>query len=325
MALQVSKTCKVWIPLNPSMGSLVAVLSISDSVFPPFSLFLNSSKVFSNIFTSIDCGWLSFTIGCLLFYSDTLGFPRYHWFPPFALLGTITNVVSATLVAGPLLIAYYFLLLRFFLQKSLADFLVMGGPRWLTFVLTFSMSSRFHLLAAFPFVIFPKWADSFLSGWKIPSHLPWWFFFFFPSWVLQGTRPLLMNCWFLSLLIHFLHHWVANSDTSVLVPCVSWHAPLNRLNPNLTLLHVPRILGLWESLGILAQFRSWAPNDFSNLLRAGLGFFFPLFLWGPKLANSWIWAPPYGPLTGLELSSFLYWKTKCITFLDFNPLGGFEL
>ena len=126
MALQVSKTCKVWIPLNPSMGSLVAVLSISDSVFPPFSLFLNSSKVFSNIFTSIDCGWLSFTIGCLLFYSDTLRFPRYHWFPPFALLGTITNVVSTTLVTSPFLIPHYFLLLRFLLQRPLANFPVLG-------------------------------------------------------------------------------------------------------------------------------------------------------------------------------------------------------
>ena len=149
--------------------------------FPHFSLFLNSDRVFSRVFffTLIHWCWMPFTVGCPSFYSVILGFLGYHWFPPFALLGTITNVVSTTLVAGPLLIPYYFLLLRFFLQKSLADFLVMGGPRWLTFVLTFSMSSRFHLLAAFPFVIFPKWVDSFLPGWKIPSHLSWLFFFSF--------------------------------------------------------------------------------------------------------------------------------------------------
>ena len=87
-----------------------------------------------------------------------------------------------------------------------------------------------------------------------------------------------MNCWFPSLLIPFLHHWVADKDTSVLVPYVSWHAPINRLNPNLTLLHVPRIPDLWESPGILAQFHFWAPSDFFDLLRTGLGFFSPLFL-----------------------------------------------
>ena len=50
----------------------------------------------------------------------------------------------------------------------------------------------------------------------------------------------------------FLHHWVADKDIPILVPCVSWHAPLNCLNPNLVLLRVPRIPGSWESLGILA-------------------------------------------------------------------------
>ena len=179
MALQVSKTCKVWIPLNPSMGSLVAVLSISDSVFPPFSLFLNSSKVFSNIFTSIDCGWLSFTIGCLLFYSDTLGFPRYHWFPPFALLGTITNVVSTTLVAGPLLIAYYFLLLRFFLQKSLADFLVMGVlDGWPLFLPSLCLlDSTFWLLSLLSF--FPSELIPFCQVERFQATFLGGFFFFF--------------------------------------------------------------------------------------------------------------------------------------------------
>ena len=90
------------------------------------------------------------------------------------------------------------------------------------------------------------------------------------SWVPRDNRPLLMSCWFLSLLIPFLHHWMADRDIFVMVPCVSWHAPLNCLNPNLALLHAPRIPSSWESLGILAQFFSWA-------LRVAVGFFFPLF------------------------------------------------
>lgn len=87
---------------------------------------------------------MSFTVGCLTFYSATLGFLRYHRFPSFAPLGTSTNVVPATLVAGPFLIPHYFLLLRFLLQKPLADFPVLGGPRRLTFGLSFSKTFRFH-------------------------------------------------------------------------------------------------------------------------------------------------------------------------------------
>ena len=67
-------------------------------------------------------------------------------------------------VAGPFLILHYSPLLRFPLQKPLADFPVLRGPRGLTFDLSFSKASRLHLLATFPFVIFPKWADSFLLG-----------------------------------------------------------------------------------------------------------------------------------------------------------------
>ena len=48
----------------------------------------------------------------------------------------------------------------------------------------------------------------------------------------------------------------------ILVLCVYWHAPLTCVNPILALLHVLRILGSWESLGILAQLFSWAPQQF---------------------------------------------------------------
>ena len=77
--------------------------------------------------------WMPFTFGCFPFYSVILGFLRYHWFPLFALMGTRTNVVSATLVTGPFLILHYFLLLRFPLQKTPADLPVLGCPRGLTF------------------------------------------------------------------------------------------------------------------------------------------------------------------------------------------------
>ena len=57
------------------------------------------------------------------FYNVIIEFLGYYKFPPFAPLGTRTNVVLATLVAGPFLISHNFLLLVFLPQKSLADFL----------------------------------------------------------------------------------------------------------------------------------------------------------------------------------------------------------
>ncbi|KAK9984537.1 hypothetical protein SO802_034062 [Lithocarpus litseifolius] len=58
--------------------------------------------------------------------SAILGFLGYYRFPPFAPLDTRTNVMPATLVAGPFLIPHYFLLSGFLLQKPLADFLFWG-------------------------------------------------------------------------------------------------------------------------------------------------------------------------------------------------------
>ena len=52
-------------------------------------------------------------------------------------------------------------------------------------------------------------------------------------------------------------------DTCALVLCVLGHAPLSYLNSNLALPHIPRILGFWESLGILVQFLSSSPAIFS--------------------------------------------------------------
>ena len=156
------------------------------------------------------------------FYSAILGLLEYHWFPLFVHLGTKTNVVSATLVAGSFLILHYFPLLRFSLQKTPIDFPVLGGPKGLTFGLFLSKASRLHFskpsfgcfspLSFSPSGLIPscqaeRFSATFLHGSS--------------SWVPRGTRPLLMSCWFLSLLIPFLHHWVADRDISVLVLCVS--------------------------------------------------------------------------------------------------------
>ena len=79
MAFQTSKTCKVWISLNPSVFSS-GCLRISNGFSLLFSLVLNSDRVFSRIFVLIHCYWMSFTVGYFPFYSAILGFPGYHWF-----------------------------------------------------------------------------------------------------------------------------------------------------------------------------------------------------------------------------------------------------
>ena len=168
------------------MCSLVAVWWYR-TIFPSFfffSLFLNPDKVFSRIFALIYCCWMPFTVGCFPFYSVILGFLRYHWFPLFALLGIRTNVVSATLVAGPFLIFHYFLLLRFPLQKSLLTFLFLGCPRGLTFGLSSFKASRFHIFRPTFWLLFPL---SFFPSELIPSYqvkrFPTTFPYGFSSWV----------------------------------------------------------------------------------------------------------------------------------------------
>jgi len=107
--------------------------------------------------------------------------------------------------------SHYFPLLRFPFQKPLADFPVLGGPKGLTSNLSFPKASRHHpfqthILATLPFVLFPKWVDSFLSGLKTPSSLPSWCIF------LRSLRyPTLIH----ELLVSkssapFLHHWVTD-------------------------------------------------------------------------------------------------------------------
>ena len=105
------------------------------------------------------------------FYSVILGFFffLYQWFPLFVPLGIRTNVVSATLVAGSFLILHYFSLLRFSFQKTSVDFPVLGGPKGLTFGLSFSKISRLHFsnpsFGCFPFCHFSQ------VGWFLPARL----------------------------------------------------------------------------------------------------------------------------------------------------------
>ena len=215
MTLQASKTCKVWIHLNPSVfssGCLRIPSGISLS-------FLNDS-------TLIHCCWMPFTVGCFPFYNVILGFPRYHWFPPFAPLGTRTNVMLATLVAGPFLIPHYFLLFGVLPQKPLVAFPFWGVLKELTFGPSSFKASKSHLFKLNFWLFFPL---SFFPSELIPSCQIESFLATFlhgsSFWVPRGTSPLFMNCWFSSLLILFLHHQVADRDLFVLVPCVSWHPP----------------------------------------------------------------------------------------------------
>ena len=184
MALQTSKTCKIWIPLNQSVFSS-GCLMIPDDISLLFFFFLSFWILtkFSQGF--LLCCWMPFTIGCFPFYSVILGFLRYHWFPPFALLCIRTNVVLATLVAGPFLIFHYFLLLRFPLQKSLLTFLFLGCPRGLTFGLSSFKASRFHIFRPTFWIFSPL---SFFPSEPIPSYqvkrFPTTFPYGSSSWVL---------------------------------------------------------------------------------------------------------------------------------------------
>ena len=145
MALQASKTCEIWIPLNPSVfssGSFEDPGQYFPSLFSLFEFWQSFSQGF---LLSFPCCWMPFTIGCFPFYSAILGFSGYYWFPQFAPLGTRINVVPATLVASPFLIPHYFLLLRFLPKKNpLADFPVLGVLGGWLFVLSFSKASKFH-------------------------------------------------------------------------------------------------------------------------------------------------------------------------------------
>ena len=114
-------------------------------------------------------------------------------------------------------------------------------------------------------------------------------------WVPRGTSSLFMNCWFLSLLIHFLHNWVADRDISTLVSCVSWSPP-----PPWTVLIQPWLCCTSRESQApknpqVSRSGSyhWAPQRFSNLDE--LGFLLPFVSWDLRLTHSWVWVHPYDP------------------------------
>ena len=161
-----------------------------------FSLFFEFSQSFPpSIFTPMPVAECPSLFAASSFYSAILGFFEYHWFPLFVPLGTRTNVVSATLVAGSFLILHYFPLLRFSLQKTPADFLVLGGPKGLTFGLFLSKASRLHFLEPSfgyfsPLSFFPS---GLILSCQVERSLVT-FLHDSSSWVPWGTGPLLMSC-----------------------------------------------------------------------------------------------------------------------------------
>ena len=231
-------------------------LGIPDGISLPFIylFILNFDKVFSMILTRIYCCWMPFTVGYFPFYSAILGFPGYHWFVH------LLPWVPETLVGWSF--PYFSLFSSFgvsFLKAS-CWLSALRCPKELTFGLSSFKASRSHFFRLNFWLSFPL---SFFPSELIPSchveSFPSTFLHGSSFWVPRGTGSLFMNCWFLSLLIHFLHHWVADRDISTLISCVSWSHPpplLNCLNPTLALLHVPGIPSSWKSPSIPVQFLS---------------------------------------------------------------------
>ena len=157
----------------------------------------------------------------------------------------------------PSLFSHYFPILRFPLQKTLADLPLLGGPKGWLLILLFpkllNTTFQTHFLAALPFVIFSKWADSFLSGWKFPSHLSLWSIslgssryqtFFHEVLVPRSSAFFCIIGW---LMGHIYSHSLC-----------SWACSLELCQSQLgLLLHILRIPGLWESPGILVQLSPW--------------------------------------------------------------------
>ena len=127
-------------------------------------------------------------------------------------------------------------------------------------------------MAAFPFVNFRKWANSFLSGRKIPNHLPSWSIFLgSPRYqtlihellVPKPSNPFCIIGW---LMGHICPHsscfWACLLELSQSQLGLAAHLEDSRL------LGLPRYPGSIFSLGSSAIFLP---------LKAGLDFFFPLF------------------------------------------------
>ena len=127
-------------------------------------------------------------------------------------------------------------------------------------------------LAASLFVIFSKWADSSLSGWKIPNHLPSWSTFLCsPRYQTSFHEVLISKS---SAFFWTIGGWW---DMPIFVSFVHEHAPLSC--PNLswslsTFPEDPSFLGVPRYLGLVLF---WAPQEIF-LIKARLNFLFPFHL-----------------------------------------------
>ena len=223
------------------MCSLVAVWG-SYTIFSLFFLFifLNSNKAFSRIFHSnslllnaLHC-WLSLLLLC---HPRVSGVPLI---PSICSLGyqnqcCVSNIGGWSIPHSSLFPSFEVPSLKTpsWLSRS-------GDPRGLTFDISFSKASKFHFFRPTFWLLSPF---SFFSNELIPFYQaktsPATFFNGPSSWVPWGTRPLLISCWFLSLLILFLHHWMVDGTYLSSFSMFLGMPPLNCLNPNLDLLHIP--------------------------------------------------------------------------------------
>ena len=153
---------------------------------------------------------MNFIVGSPSFYSAIIGFLVYHYFPPFAVMGTRTNVVLQHWWLVPSLFSHYFLFLRFLLQKPLAKFPILGGSKGVTSNLSFPKTSRYHFLdqlfGCFTFCHFLQ-IGRFLSI-KLKDPQP-------PSFMVHLRRFLEVPdpfSWVAGSQVFcpFLHHWVAD-------------------------------------------------------------------------------------------------------------------
>ena len=172
MTPQASKTCEVWIPLNPSVFSS-GCFRIPDGVFPLFSLFWIITNFSQGSFPLIHCCWMPFTVGCPSFHSTILGLSGVPLissicYPEYQNQCCVSNISDWPLP-------------------------ILRGPKRLVFF--FSKTSRYHLFR--PTFWLLSFLSFFLNG-QIPFHQAKRFpatFLHSPSfWIPRDTRPLFMNC-----------------------------------------------------------------------------------------------------------------------------------
>ena len=228
------------------------------------------------------------------FYSVILGLRGTTDSSHLPLLGTRTNVVSATLVISPFCISHNFLLLVFLPQKSPADFPLWG---------VFKELRPFFLQGLSPFSdsTFGCFSSCHFSqvSWFLLARLE-----VFPTaslhgssfWVPQGTGPLLTNCCFPSFRVFFFFFffciigWLIETYLlSFLVFLgtpfeLSWSHPGFVAHPEypepLVVLGYP---GLILTTGL--------PSDFLTLAD-WTSFLLPFVSWILRPIYSWVWVLP---------------------------------